>query len=256
MSQVDPKLEPGHGQLGVAPLDVHDASSGDYPPEPWDLRATVHLSLWLVDHRILPKLPGAVRPIVLFGKACVGSVWIVYRPGGVLEYNEVAFVVVVRHGMTLGLTITDIWVDSPASAAGGRQLWAIPKQLARFEVVENPSFMASAWSAEARSAIASLRFVPSRRGVVTCFPAIPILQPEQLLISKPVNAANENTAATQKSIRKSRLQLKGALNTGQADWSFPPNGPDHPWFEQLRSGKPFLSIRLEDAQVRFGSALK
>ncbi|QSR25901.1 hypothetical protein CFH99_09720 [Nocardioides aromaticivorans] len=32
------------------------------------------------------------------------------------------------------VTITDIWVDSAASQAGGRELWAIPKQLCDFDM--------------------------------------------------------------------------------------------------------------------------
>ena len=31
------------------------------------------------------------------------------------------------------LEITDIWVDSPASRNGGRELWAIPKELCDLE---------------------------------------------------------------------------------------------------------------------------
>lgn len=62
----------------------------------------------------------------------VGTAWVSYRPGGVLVYDELMSTLLVRRGWRVLPTITHIWVDSPASRDGGRELWGIPKQLAEF----------------------------------------------------------------------------------------------------------------------------
>ncbi|WP_308431733.1 acetoacetate decarboxylase family protein [Amycolatopsis acidiphila] len=64
-----------------------------------------------------------MRPVTVLGRAVVATAFVDYLPGGLLPYHELLAAVVVRRGRRLGLTITDIWVDSPASRAGGRELW-------------------------------------------------------------------------------------------------------------------------------------
>ncbi len=56
-----------------------------------------------------------------------------YAPRGVLPYREllVALLVLGRRGVWY--TIPRIWVDSAQSRIGGRELWAIPKELASFD---------------------------------------------------------------------------------------------------------------------------
>jgi hypothetical protein len=61
-----------------------------------------------------------------------------YRDGGVLQYHELLVARLLRDGVVPRLRITDIWVDSPESLAGGRSLWAIPKQLANLPLEERP----------------------------------------------------------------------------------------------------------------------
>ncbi|MEO9134446.1 MAG: acetoacetate decarboxylase family protein [Jatrophihabitantaceae bacterium] len=107
----------------------------DYPPEPWDLRGQLHSSVYLVPFDQIPTdLPPGWRPIQIGGRAIVGTAWVTYGPGGVLEYNELMATVLVRRGRHLRPTITHIWVDSAASREGGRALWGIPKELAEFTV--------------------------------------------------------------------------------------------------------------------------
>jgi acetoacetate decarboxylase len=83
--------------------------------------------LWLS----LFRLPGdvdAARPAGVYGAAFVS-----YEPGSELTYSELLVARPVsgrEHGRRV--SIVDIWVDSPASVLGGRELWAIPKGLCDF----------------------------------------------------------------------------------------------------------------------------
>ncbi len=63
----------------------------------------------------------------------VGAALVDYAPGSVVTYNELLVSFLTREGRKLVSTLSHIWVDSPESVAGGRELWAIPKGLARFE---------------------------------------------------------------------------------------------------------------------------
>lgn len=205
-----------------------------YPPEPWDLLATAHLSFWWVNRAELRPLPAGVRPLLPFGRTLVGAAFIVYRPGGVLAYRELAALAVVRSGLRLALTITDIWVDSAASALGGRELWGIPKELAAFDVSENGRFEASARpsaSAPAALPVASLRFEPQN--------PLPALPPLRLYTAQDRRGE----------LKLTRLRLRGRLSTGHATWSFDPTGR----LGYLPRESPAISLRIDDAVVRFGS---
>jgi acetoacetate decarboxylase len=115
MNTVDPvyaaAMSTGHMPL---PAGVDTA----YPPAPWQMHGQLWLSLFRVregDHR--DREPG------VYGVALVR-----YEVPSPLTYNEL----LVAHLVDRAVTITDIWVDSPASVAGGRALWAIPKDLCDF----------------------------------------------------------------------------------------------------------------------------
>ncbi len=109
-----------------------------YPPEPWHLCGQLYLSLWLVPVAGCPALPGAlagtVRPVTVAGRAIVGTAWVRYERGSVLEYRELLAAVLVRDRLRPRVTITGIWVDSVASRDGGRALWGIPKDLATIQI--------------------------------------------------------------------------------------------------------------------------
>lgn len=96
-----------------------------YPPAPW----LMHGSMWLSVFRLGEDVD-AQHPAGIYGAALVD-----YRQPSPLSYGEL-LVARMRPG-TRGrgpVTITDIWVDSPASMAGGRDLWAIPKELCDFDM--------------------------------------------------------------------------------------------------------------------------
>jgi hypothetical protein len=99
--------------------------SAAYPPAPWRM----HGSMWLTAFR-LGKAADGHHPAGIYGVALVD-----YREPSPLTYGEllVARSSTNRAGKR-AVTITDIWVDSPASRAGGRELWAIPKELCDFDL--------------------------------------------------------------------------------------------------------------------------
>lgn len=126
-----------------------------FPPEPWDLRGRLHASAFLVPLADVPvDLPPGYRPVRLGNRGIVGTAWVEYEPGGVLSYREIMATVLVRRGWRLRPTIVAIWVDSIASRDGGRDLWAIPKELASFDF-DTGSF--SAWDEKGAIALGTVR---------------------------------------------------------------------------------------------------
>lgn len=98
------------------------AASTAYPPSPWALHGQLWLSLFRVRGGADPHHPD--RPGGLYGVALVS-----YEDPSPLVYREL----LCARPVAGSAQVTDIWVDSPASRAGGRDLWAIPKGLTGFE---------------------------------------------------------------------------------------------------------------------------
>ncbi len=131
-----------------------------YPPEPWDLHGHAHVGVWLVPHRQAPP-PHHVgtRQLRLFGRVVVAAAFFRYDRPSPLTYDEIMATQLVRDGWRPRVSITHIWVDSPASMAGGRELWAIPKDLAEFERVTDRAYTAASIGT---LTIARLRRLPIR----------------------------------------------------------------------------------------------
>jgi hypothetical protein len=114
-----------------------------YPPEPWDLHGHAYVGVWLLPRDRTPAPhSSATRVVTVFGRAIVCAAFFVYEEPSPLTYEEIMTTVLVRDGWRLRVSITHIWVNSPASLAGGRELWAIPKDLADFEVAPHSSYAA------------------------------------------------------------------------------------------------------------------
>ncbi|KAA1376130.1 acetoacetate decarboxylase family protein [Aeromicrobium fastidiosum] len=119
------------------------SSSHSYPPEPWDLHGHAYVAAWLVPVADLPAPHSpATKAITLFGRGIVGTAFFVYEEPSPLTYDEIMSTVLVRDGWRIRVSITHIWVNSEASRDGGRDLWAIPKQLADFDVTPHVSYSA------------------------------------------------------------------------------------------------------------------
>jgi acetoacetate decarboxylase len=91
----------------------------------------MHGGMWLSAFR-LREAVDEVHPAGTYAAALVR-----YVEPSPLTYSELLVARLNRGGSEMAtgtVTVTDIWVDSPDSVAGGRELWALPKQLCDFDV--------------------------------------------------------------------------------------------------------------------------
>lgn len=201
-----------------------------YPPEPWHLAGQMNLSLWLVPRRALPPLPNGVRPLTLAGRAIMGAAWVIYENDSVLHYNEVLSAVLVRDGFRPRVSITDIWVDSPPSLAGGRELWGIPKELAAFGIARDKGLEATARTEDTTLCSASFQHRTP----------LPGRWPISYRLAQQLDGQ----------LKTSRVRSRSQVALARATWQIPPGST-------LRlpvDGPPLLSLTLHDFSLAFGSA--
>ncbi|MCD4526177.1 acetoacetate decarboxylase family protein [Nocardioides sp. cx-173] len=197
-----------------------------YPDAPWRMVGSLYLTLFKVRHAV-----DATRPAGVYGAAFVS-----YDEGSPLTYSEllVARPTGKEHGGRV--SITDIWVDSPASVAGGRELWAIPKDLCdfAFETTHTGPLSRTSWSASVeRRPIASARFTDvSRAGLRLPFKG-GTWQPEL------PEGGGEKTADLTGTAKA--LPCRGR-------WEFAPDGP----LGWLAGARPLASARMAGFRMSFG----
>ncbi len=199
-----------------------------YPPEPWDLRGQLHLTVWRMPLADLPALPPGLSPVRLGSCALVGTAWVAYEPGGMLSYWELLVAVLVWHGRRLRVLITDIWVDSVPSLRGGRELWGIPKELATFDFA-GQRFVAS-----------TLDGAPIARGMVTPRVGLPGRWPARYSVVQDGETPGD--------LAVTPVRGSAALRLTHATWEFAPDGP----LDWLAGTGPVLSASLRDFRLRFG----
>jgi hypothetical protein len=206
-----------------------------YPPEPWYLGGSLLVSAFRVPVAALPSelaeaLPRGRTPVVVAGHAVVGVAFARYVPGGVLAYDELLVAVPSLDRAALRYTIPQIWVDSPVSQQGGRELWGIPKQLAGFERSDSADAAAVA-AGTGLGPVARLdaRFGRTLPGGMRQF-ALPTHQADGL-------------GAT-----LSRNRVIGRIGALSARWDFAAAGP----LGYLAGRRPFASFALRDASIVFG----
>jgi hypothetical protein len=196
-----------------------------FPSPPWQLRARAWVSVFAVRSagREGGAGPGTGRSAGLHAAAFVD-----YQAGGVLAYHELLVARVVRHGRHPAVRITDIWVDSAASLAGGRSLWAIPKQAARLGLDVDGSTASVTVSAE--EPVARARFVtgPAPLRVPFATSTSQVRQDGRLVVT-PFSGS-------------------GRPGPCRAAWHFEPQGP----LGFLAGCRPVASFHLREARLRFG----
>ena len=116
-----------------------------YPPAPWQTHGHAIVQPYLVDASRL-RLPAGFAPVTIAGRAVGVLGLVVYEPPSPLCYAELVWmpclVSVMADGRRRrGYFVEKMYVDSDASLAGGRELWALPKQKARFEVGEREAIV-------------------------------------------------------------------------------------------------------------------
>lgn len=217
-------------------------SEVSYPPAPWHLRGTAYISLWQAEEVRLPGgcLPRGIEPVRILGRVLVGTAVAVYEPGGMLAYNEVLMAVAVHRGIRPALTVPHIWVDHPASIAGARAMWSIPKQEATFQIrgggtSERP-FEAQAVTPEGQL-IADLRFQRSA--------PLPGRWPVYMTL---VQGSGMGTGRPEVQVTEASAWARCAL--GASTWRFGQQSPLY--FLQDRA--PFLSLQLGGLSLGIGRA--
>ena len=208
-----------------------------YPAEPWDLRGQMYLSIWSLPAAQVPRLPdglaAVVRPASVGGRGLVGTAWVVYEPGGVLQYRELLSAVLVRHRAGPRVSIVDIWVDSRASRDGGRELWGIPKELGELKIDASSAgggggLTARAWT-EA-GAIAQASISPGRR--------CPGRWPIRLLVTQLLG----------RQVKVTPVRGWAGIQRARATWQVEPDGP----LGLLSGRQPVLTVALRDFRIVFG----
>jgi acetoacetate decarboxylase len=185
------------------------------------------LSLFRVRHGVDERRPAGTY----------GAAFVRYEEGSPLTYSELLVGRAVEpgeHGRRV--TITDIWVDSPASVAGGRELWAIPKELCDFTFSSEHAgpLSRTEWSASLeRRPIVSARFGDLSRAAVRLPFKGGTWQPG---IEETGGA--ERTATLQGSARS--LPCRGS-------WDFDPDGP----LGWLHDARRLASFRMAGFRMSF-----
>lgn len=194
-----------------------------YPPEPWDLTGHAHIGVWLLPReRTPPPASKETTPITILGRAIVCAAFFVYEKPSPLTYDEIMSTVLVRRGWRLRVSITHIWVNSPASRDGGREFWAIPKDLAEFDVEPHTSYAAQGIGS---LAVRRVRRLPGR---------LP------LAFSTAQDRAGSLVVSP----------VSGRLRPGltSARWSFATDGP----LAFLVGRRPVLTLAARPFRLRFG----
>lgn len=205
-----------------------------YPPEPWDLHGRSLVSAFLVPAREAPPVPAGLRPLRLLGRVVVAAAWVVYEEPSPLTYRELMTTVLVREGWRPRVCITHIWVDSPASVAGGRELWAIPKDLADFSVPGSGTD--GAYDMRLRTAEVA---ATATRGVRR----LPIRLPLRFRI------AQDGVVHGRPGLTVSPVSLSSPIGVGRASWRVDPAGP----VGFLAGRRPLLTLAALRFRMRFGS---
>ena len=109
-----------------------------YPDPPWDMHGFAVFCPFVVRAETV-AVPEGMTVVTRAGRAMGLFAYVRYEPPSPLSYREMIWMpAMVRHraadGRSLrGYWVSRMWVDSEASLRGGREIWAIPKTLARFD---------------------------------------------------------------------------------------------------------------------------
>jgi hypothetical protein len=203
-----------------------------YPPAPWNMHGQLWLSLFRVragDHP--DREPG------VYGAALVS-----YEQPSPLTYSELLVARTVKAAGDRRVNITDIWVDSADSRDGGRELWAIPKDLCHFErTTTGKRVQRTSWSTTLDgTGVASARFTDvSSNTLRTPFKGSTWQQ-------RPASDSDANRAADREVVAELTGSAKALPCRGS--WEFNEQGP----LAWLAGKRPLASFRMTDFQMSFG----
>jgi hypothetical protein len=215
----------------VAAADVKTpATATDYPPAPWRLHGHAHFHVLAVRSERLPPTPDGFEPLVLGGRGLVVVGWVDYLGGSVLRYGELLAAVAGRWSGGLTVTVTHMWVDSPASRAGGRELWGYPKELAAFELAIDPSGTARARDAASGDELARGSF--------------------QALVTSPrtIGATGGTVQPLHGRLVAVRALFRSRPSVGRGSFTAPPGSP----LAFVQGARKLISVGMRDFDFTFG----
>ncbi|MFO0694305.1 MAG: acetoacetate decarboxylase family protein [Polyangiales bacterium] len=151
-----------------------------YPDPPWEMHGMGVFAPTLTPVEDI-ELPPGFEPMSVAGRCAGMLAYVEYREPSPLTYHELIWMpCLVRAGgsrKARGYFVSVMYVDDTSTLAGGREIWKLPKTLARFERTETGvtvdgedgthvelSFRAFGPSLPARGRIVTLQ--PSQEGVV------------------------------------------------------------------------------------------
>ena len=196
-----------------------------FPSPPWRLTAQAWLSLF--------GLRDTGRPDRASGLYV--AAFLDYGTGGVLAYHELLVARLLGVGPSPRVRVTDIWVDSPESMAGGRTLWALPKRLADLPLQHTPPGVA------ARTSFTGV--AEGHRLATATFTALPgaavLRVPFAITTSQVRDDGSTVVAPAAGSARPVPCR---------STWDVPQQGP----LGFLHGRRPVLSLALREVRLRFG----
>jgi hypothetical protein len=199
-----------------------------FPSPPWQM----HAQLWLSVFRVRDS-GRADRPDGVYGAAFVS-----YEDGSPLTYLEL-LVARLLDARARQVRITDIWVDSAESMAGGRSLWAIPKELATLELDDRrlgpTSHTEFAGHLDGEEIAA---------GAFAALPGAALLRTPFRATTSQVRSSPEGRGAEVITPMTGSARTLPALGS----WQFAADGP----LGFLHDRAPLVSFRLTDVRLRFG----
>jgi hypothetical protein len=213
--------------------------SGSVPP-PWRLRGSGYVFLFTFDPWLL-RAEGFVPPeLGDHFEAQLGVLMLVeYRQSPVGPYRELLFAI----GRNLRwrnhlFSVTHIFVSTEASAASGRENWAIPKQTAEFEVVKKEGGAERVIVQRDRLAEVDLTVAPGRG---LALPALGFLAPPSW---RTIVQYRDGQAL------ETRLSGRGVLRPAKLlDFRTMPKA-----FPDLNEGKLVAGFFIRDFRLRFPAA--
>ena len=110
--------------------------AGTYPPAPWRIAGPTVICPALVRLEVArAHVPADVEVIpVAPGRTAGGFLLARYDGASTLHYGELlVFPGLTRVNGSVGVWVSHAYVDSPASLAGGRRMWGVPKDPATFD---------------------------------------------------------------------------------------------------------------------------
>ncbi len=200
-----------------------------FPSPPWQMNA----QMWLSVFRVRDS-GRADRPDGVYGAAFVS-----YEEGSPLTYLEL-LVARLLDARARQVRITDIWVDSADSMAGGRSLWAIPKDLAELELDDRRLGPTSHTEFTGR--------LDGQEFASGAFAALP----GAALLRTPFRAATSQVRPGGVGGPGAEVvaPMSGSARSLPAlgSWDFAADGP----LGYLHGRAPIASFRLSDVRLRFG----